>query len=79
MTKQHFIALADTLKALRPDRGNRYAPRGVRTKGEAAFDQWQETIDALADFCASQNPHFNRDRWISYINGECGPNGGQIK
>lgn len=34
-------------------------------------------IEALADFCASQNPNFNRERWLSYIRGECGPGGGK--
>lgn len=31
----------------------------------------------LADFCQSQNPQFNRERWLAYIAGECGPNGGK--
>lgn len=33
----------------------------------------------LADFCKQQNPRFNRERWLSYIAGECGPNGGAIR
>jgi hypothetical protein len=32
-------------------------------------------VNALADFCHSQNPNFNRSRWMGYIAGECGPNG----
>jgi hypothetical protein len=36
----------------------------------------QPVLDILADFCASQNPQFNRERWFGYIRGECGPNGG---
>jgi hypothetical protein len=35
--------------------------------------------DALADFCASQNSRFDRERWLGYIAGECGPNGGKVK
>lgn len=35
-------------------------------------------IRVLADFCQSQNPSFKRDRWVAYIKGECGPNGGTI-
>jgi hypothetical protein len=31
----------------------------------------------LADFCRNQNPHFNRARFIDYINGNCGPCGGK--
>jgi hypothetical protein len=26
----------------------------------------------LADFCASQDPNFNRERWIDYIAGSAG-------
>ncbi len=37
------------------------------------------SLAILADFCASQNPAFNRDRWLAYINGECGPSGGSVK
>jgi hypothetical protein len=36
-------------------------------------------LSALADFCAEQNPRFNRERWLGYIRGECGPNGGAIR
>jgi hypothetical protein len=38
-----------------------------------------EQINALASFCKEQNPAFMRDRWLSYIKGECGKNGGTIK
>ena len=37
------------------------------------------TIERLADFCASQNPRFNRVRWLDYIAGKCGPSGGAVK
>lgn len=32
----------------------------------------------LADFCIEQNGRFNRHRWLDYIKGECGPNGGKV-
>lgn len=35
-----------------------------------------EAIQVLADFCQSQNGNFLRGRWVDYINGKCGPNGG---
>lgn len=41
------------------------------------FDQVQ--INIIADFCAAQNPRFDRARWLGYIAGECGKNGGKIK
>ncbi len=41
----------------------------------AAFSD--AAIEKLADFCRNQNPHFNRARFIDYINGNCGPCGGK--
>ena len=63
MSKKHFIALADCLR------------------------EYQETtktvepylLDVLAGFCEAQNPRFNRELWIAYIRGECGPSGGKLK
>lgn len=65
MTKKHFIALADMIKA-----HNAQAPRehfGVLQCAQ------------LAAFCTAQNPRFNASRWMSYIYGECGPNGNKVK
>lgn len=68
MTKKDFIALADTIRETnRVFEGHTYSvhlPFGERA------------ISDLADFCASQNPRFNRERWLGYIRGENGPNGG---
>ena len=63
MTKKHFIALADDMRSL-------LVPQAMVSSGDV--------INALARFCQSQNPHFKRERWIAYINGECGKNGGKI-
>lgn len=69
MTKKHFIALADAIKEY-----NRLSfPAGTNCVSPLKFGYTQ--ILMLADFCQSQNPNFNRDRWITYIKGECGPNG----
>ena len=38
-----------------------------------------EALDVLVSFCKSQNGNFKEDRFRSYINGECGPNGGKVK
>ena len=67
MTKKHFIALADAIRD-----HNKYA-------GIAQHEFSKSQIDTLADFCRSTNPNFNYTRWIDYINGQCGPNGGAIK
>ena len=37
----------------------------------------QEQIEHLAAFCQEQNSNFNKSRWIGYIKGENGPNGGK--
>jgi hypothetical protein len=66
MTKKHFIALADKIRQFRTD-----------GSGNQPFSAAQ--IRVLADFCKEQNPNFNHERWLAYIAGECGPNGGQVK
>jgi hypothetical protein len=66
MTKKHFIALADAIK--------RHDQRVARAGEDHLFQQ--EQLNVLADFCKQVNPHFNRERWLAYIAGECGPNGG---
>jgi hypothetical protein len=48
MTIFDVSEVSETLRSLRPDRGNLYASRTVRTKGVAAFQQWQETCRAFA-------------------------------
>lgn len=70
MSKKHFIALADAIKAYQ-DLPNQGLPlMNVFTDNQ---------IRMLADFCKSQNSQFNRERWLAYIAGECGPNGGTIR
>ncbi len=63
MTKKHFIALADVL-------------RNLSTSDDGSSVEYMGLVDELAVFCAQQNPRFNRERWINYITGQCGPNGG---
>lgn len=73
MSKKHFIALADTLRLNKPFCAGTQAPE------LAALEQWQSDVNAIADFCKSQNGQFNRERWLDYIAGKCGPNGGTIR
>jgi hypothetical protein len=61
MTKKNFIALGDYIRDSKP-----YCE---------PFTENQ--IEHLANFCHAQNPGFKRERWIAFIKGECGPNGGQ--
>ena len=66
MTKKHFIALADHIRKCN---GNIHA----------SYHLNPGQINDLADFCQSQNPRFNRERWIGYIAGTNGKNGGKVK
>jgi hypothetical protein len=62
MTKKHFIRLAEYI-------------RDAAKYADAPFSDAQ--INHLADFCHEANPRFNRERWIGYIKGENGKNGGK--
>jgi hypothetical protein len=67
MTKKHFIQLADMIKAANYNSdGNPYP-----------FNA--ETIACLGAWCAKQNRAFKWERWVAYIEGKCGPNGGKVK
>ena len=61
MTKQHFIALADWIRVDRQARPSSFT---------------DDVVISLANFLSTQNPRFNRARWLDYVNGTCGPNGG---
>lgn len=68
MTKKQFIALADMIRE-----HNRVAEQtGDFPKFGGAH------LEALADFCREQNPRFMYSRWIDYIAGKCGKNGGKV-
>ncbi|MFL6437725.1 MAG: hypothetical protein ACJ71Q_09110 [Terriglobales bacterium] len=61
MSKKHFIALAEYLR----DTCGYCEP----------FTRKQ--IEHLASFCHAQNSNFKRERWVGYIKGENGKNGGK--
>jgi hypothetical protein len=63
MSKKDFIELADMIKDRFPKLGQ-FGP---------------SQIGLLADFCKRQNPRFNRERWLDYLEGKCGPSGGRVK
>jgi hypothetical protein len=75
MTKKDFIALADAVRAFRSRQASADSTALINTSGSAAIGTLVGC--ELADFCQSRNPRFNRDRWLKYIAGECGPNGGK--
>ena len=67
MSKKDFIELADAIV-----RHNKYA-NDLDTKFT------REQINVLASVCQSSNPAFKRERWLGYIAGENGKNGGKAK
>jgi hypothetical protein len=70
MTKKHLVALADAIKE------HNAFKRNVWGKNAERMTFNDEQIDTLADFCKAMNPNFNRERWLGYIAGENGKNGG---
>jgi len=75
MSKKHFIALADVIRNHNTfsENDNGKSPRG-HIPGFSRIH-----LEILADWLEAENPRFKRERWLSYINGECGPNGGKVK
>lgn len=64
MSKKDFIALADSIRNHNSHSTQPFTP---------------EQLATLAEFCKHQNGNFMRDRWLGYIAGENGKNGGSIK
>jgi hypothetical protein len=68
MSKKDFVALADTIREYQ-----KLPEQGLPMMNTFTDNQ----ILALARFCELSNPRFNRYRWLDYIAGKCGPNGGR--
>jgi hypothetical protein len=79
MTKKHFIALADAIRCTKPEHTGEYDDGTTVGMMEQRSQQWEHDVRSLAAFCESQNPRFNRARWMGYIKGTNGPNGGTPK
>lgn len=46
----------------------------IRKNGQWSVDD----VFSVAGFCQQQNHRFNKGRWLGYLRGKCGPNGGEI-
>lgn len=73
MSKKDFIALADSIKL----HNSLETVSSVRGAASEKFTNLQ--VLTLANFCARSNPHFDRAKWLGYLNGENGPSGGAVK
>jgi hypothetical protein len=68
MNKKHFIALADTIREIdRRDAEYGFSKEELR----------KVFLLELGNFCMAQNHNFDRERWLGYIAGTNGPNGGR--
>ncbi len=72
MTKKHFIALADAIR-------EHNAEADPETEFELGTAFRQCHIETLAQLCSEQNDRFDRERWLGYIAGNNGKNGGAVK
>jgi hypothetical protein len=70
MSKKDFIALADAIR----EHNQESRPRDPN--GPDPFTLAQ--IGTLANVLQRSNPRFMRDRWLDYIAGKCGKNGGKV-
>lgn len=68
MTKKDFITLANAIREHNAQLSCISNARDIFTNSQLAI---------LADFCAAQNPNFDRQRWLDYIAGNAGPSGGK--
>jgi len=68
MSKKDFVALADAIKE--------HNALQDGTTNAIKFGPFH--INTLANFCRSQNSRFMRERWLGYIAGENGKNGGTL-
>lgn len=71
MSKKDFIALANAIRQWNAKFD------GNEDETTHPFDSYQ--LECLATFCKERNPNFKWDRWMDYIAGNCGPNGGSVK
>jgi len=85
MTKRHFIELADWLR--KPGMIPATVEHAIQTAapsldavtvGAIKAQIMRDIASDLAAFCIEQNIRFNRDTFLSYIAGECGPSGGRV-
>ena len=69
MNKKDFIALADSMRDF------------LATNAGREMDENSQNclLQHMVWFCERQNPRFNRGRWLDYVAGKCGKNGGAVK
>ena len=81
ITKTAIVEIADVLKKIpvydmRGNKVENWKAESLQSLNYINMDPY-DVVCAFADYLAAQNPKFNRELFIRYINGECGPNGGK--
>jgi len=76
MSKKHFIKLADMIRDIQARHIAAHPTALIRSSGGCMLATVREE---LARVLAEDNPRFNKQRWLAYIAGDCGPNGGKVK
>ena len=59
MTRKDYVALAEALRVVHPD----------RYKYLSNLETWQRAVATIADVLAADNPRFERDRFIKACEG----------
>lgn len=67
MSKKHFIGLADAI---------RQHQRAAAASQANPFED--DHLQMLERWMRSENPNFNQGRWRGYVEGRCGPSGGDL-
>ena len=81
MSEKHFIALAQELIQLKRELATADKIDGLDLQEgnhTRVYTLQELVIPRLAAYCQSQNPRFDRERWLGFIAGENGPNGGKV-
>lgn len=65
MTKKHFVALAAKLLEIKPQVPNKTHVGVLPTPQQSRLEHWEFVVEELASFCQSQNPQFNRVKFIA--------------
>jgi hypothetical protein len=83
MSKKDFVELADYLR--KPGMIPAVVDRVLEQHDNGKIERAQltnvlvaELANELADFCKAQNGNFDRERWLGYISGSNGVNGGKV-
>jgi hypothetical protein len=74
VTKKDYIAIAKDLISTKPQ------PLAFHPSKDyaSALRQWELMRDVLCVTCEQSNSRFNRKRWLGFIAGDNGPNGGSV-